>query len=153
VYDFTSDEKLASINEDAPLQAASLIKPLLALAYMDAVSQGSKRYTPLARSRMEAVIQRSDNRDANWVMRQLGGPASVQRLLLSRYGALLRDVRLVEYIPRSGRTYRNKASAHDYSRFLYALWTGGASRISWSASSRRTARRETTAAGSAGGGT
>jgi beta-lactamase class A len=25
-------------------------------------------------------------------------------------------------IPPGGRTYRNLASAHDYSRFLYALW-------------------------------
>jgi len=28
----------------------------------------------------------------------------------------------VESIPANGRTYRNQASAHDYSRFLYALW-------------------------------
>ncbi|MCG8038863.1 MAG: class A beta-lactamase-related serine hydrolase, partial [Candidatus Thiodiazotropha taylori] len=29
---------------------------------------------------------------------------------------------LVEYIPANGRTYKNRASVHDYSRFLYAVW-------------------------------
>lgn len=125
VYDFASDEKLVSVNEDRPLQAASLIKPLIALAYMDAVETGLKRYTPRARYRMRRMIQDSDNASADWVMRQLGGPQAVERRLRARFGGILKDLRLVEYIPASGRTYRNKASVHDYSRFLYALWTGG----------------------------
>jgi beta-lactamase class A len=29
---------------------------------------------------------------------------------------------IVERIPANGRTYRNQASARDYSRFLWALW-------------------------------
>jgi beta-lactamase class A len=122
VYDFASDEKLASINEDEPLQAASLIKPFLALAYMDAVRDGDVRYTPLARGRMTEMIQRSDHTAANWVMRRLGGPAAVQRRQRARYAGIRPETRVVEYIPAGGRTYRNLASAHDYSRFLHALW-------------------------------
>ena len=48
----------------------------------------------------------------------------MSRLLKKEYGALLPDLELVEYIPAGGRTYRNKASAGDYGRFLLALWRG-----------------------------
>lgn len=124
VYDLTDDVKLASINEEILMQAASLIKPFIALAYFHETAAGRRQYTKAARSRLEEMIRDSDNAATNWFMRQLGGPAAVQRLLGRNYGGILRDLRLVEYIPPNGRTFRNKASVHDYSRFLYALWTG-----------------------------
>jgi len=122
VYDFTSGEKLMEINADIKLQAASLIKPFIALAYMHQVKQGLLAYDDDARARLERMIQHSDNNAADWAMRKLGGPAAVQALLRHNYGALLANVEIVEYIPRGGRTYRNKASVSDYSRFLLALW-------------------------------
>ncbi|MDE1977476.1 MAG: serine hydrolase, partial [Elusimicrobia bacterium] len=122
VYDLTSNASLVSINEDEPMETASLIKPLIALAYFKEVSDGRLRYTPYVRRRMAAMIQDSDNAAADYFLRKMGGPAAVQRLLKKNYGGLLQNLHLVEYIPYSGRTYRNKASAHDYSRFLYALW-------------------------------
>lgn len=73
---------------------------------------------------MEDMIRESDNRATNWLLRRMGGPRAVERLLKKHYGGIFKDTRLVEYIPSGGRTYRNKASAHDYSRFLYALWKG-----------------------------
>ena len=57
-------------------------------------------------------------------MRRVGGPATVERILKRNYPGIFKDTRIVEYIPAGGRTYRNKASAHDYSRFLYSLWKG-----------------------------
>ncbi|MDE2291736.1 MAG: serine hydrolase, partial [Elusimicrobia bacterium] len=122
VYDFTTGEELVSINEDVRLQSASLVKPFLALAYFHEVEARRLRYDRRAREKMTLMIQRSDNRAADWVMRRLGGPARVQRLLKHTYPSMLKDLQIVEYIPRSGRTYRNKASARDYSRFLLALW-------------------------------
>ncbi|MFH1620041.1 MAG: serine hydrolase [bacterium] len=122
VYDLSSDKKLVSINEDIPLEAASLIKPFVALAYFHEVEAGRKSYSDEARRRMVSMIRDSNNAATNWFFRRLGGPAAVQRLLSGNYGAILSNTRIVEYIPTSGRTYRNKASAHDYSRFLYALW-------------------------------
>jgi beta-lactamase class A len=122
VYDFTTGEKLVSINEDIQLQAASLIKPFIAAAFFHRVKTGGLVYGPKSRSHMQRMIQHSSNRSANWVMRQVGGPKSVQRILHSAYPGIFEDTRIVEYIPNGGRTYRNKASAHDYSRFLYALW-------------------------------
>jgi beta-lactamase class A len=122
VYDFSSGEKLVEINGDLKLQAASLIKPFIALAFMHQVKKGLLAYDDSARSRLERMIQHSDNNATNWALRKLGGPAAVQSLLRRNYGSLLANVEIVEYIPRGGRTYRNMASVSDYSRFLLALW-------------------------------
>jgi beta-lactamase class A len=122
VYDFTTGEKLVGINEDVQFQAASLVKPFFALAFFHKVREGDLIYGGKSRRHMERMIQRSSNRSSNWIIRQVGGPDAVHRLLKQRYSRIFRDTRIVEYIPAGGRTYRNKASVRDYSRFLYALW-------------------------------
>jgi beta-lactamase class A len=125
VYDFTTGKKLVTINEDVQFQAASLIKPFVAAAFFHRVERGELTYGGRSRWHMRRMIQHSNNASTNWVMRQVGGPRAVQRLLDRHYGGIFRQTSIVEYIPANGRTYRNKASAHDYSRFLYALWKGG----------------------------
>lgn len=124
VYDFTTGEKLVTINEDMQFQAASLIKPFVATAFFHKVKNGKLIYGPKSRRHMERMIQRSNNQSTNWVMRQVGGPRAVERILEKHYPAVFKDTRVVEYIPANGRTYRNKASINDYSRFLNALWRG-----------------------------
>jgi beta-lactamase class A len=122
VYDFTTGEKLVTINEDMQFQAASLVKPFIAAAFFYKVKQGELIYGATSRRHMERMIQRSSNSSTNWVTRQVGGPKAVERILKQQYPGIFRNTRLVEYIPADGRTYRNKASIHDYSRFLYAVW-------------------------------
>jgi beta-lactamase class A len=122
VYDFTTGEKLVTINEDEQFQTASMVKPFVAAAYFSRVKQGKLVYGSKSRRQMERMIQHSNNASTNWVMRQVGGPRAVERILKQQYPAIFQDIQLVEYIPAGGRTYRNKASVHDYSRFLYALW-------------------------------
>jgi len=122
VYDLSSGSKLVSINEDWSLQAASMIKPYLALAFFHQVEAGRIIYGPTSRRHMELMIQKSNNVSTNWVMRQTGGPAATQALLERHYPDLCRQLRLVEYIPQGGRTYLNRGSAADYGRFLVALW-------------------------------
>ena len=122
VYDFTTGEKLVSINEEVQFQAASLIKPFFALAFFHEVRHGRLRYGPKSRQHMRRMIQRSNNPSTNWILRQIGGPAAAQRILTRNYPRIFRNTHVVEYIPAGGRTYRNKASVRDYSRFLYALW-------------------------------
>lgn len=122
VYDFTSQEELANINGRVPLQAASMIKPFLALAFFHQVEAGKLTYSSVARRHMELMIQKSNNESTNWVMRQTGGPAATQALLKQAYPALCQNIRLIEYIPDGGKTYRNLGSAADYARFLHALW-------------------------------
>jgi beta-lactamase class A len=122
VYDFTTGKKLVTINEDVQFQAASLIKPFIAAAFFHKVKQGQLVYGPKSRRHMQRMIQHSNNASTNWVIRQVGGPQSVQRILTRHYPAIFQDTLLVEYIPANGRTYKNRASLHDYSRFLFAVW-------------------------------
>ena len=122
VYDFTTGEKLVTINEDMQFQSASLVKPFIAAAFFHQVEKGKLSYGPQSRRHMERMIQRSDNPSTNWVARQVGGPRAVERILKQNYPGVFQETHVVEYIPANGRTYRNKASIHDYSRFLYAVW-------------------------------
>ncbi len=128
VYDFTSRRFLVTINASLPHQSASMIKPFIALAFFQKVQEGELDYTPFHRQRMEAMIQRSDNRATNYFIEILNrtsrrsGPAEAEHTLKQRHPGLFRQTRIVESIPNGGRTYRNRASALDYHRFLQALW-------------------------------
>lgn len=130
VYDLTTREKLVSINEDIPRQAASMIKPFVAQAFFFTVQEsgGKVRYTEEVRKIMERSIRRSSNSATNQMISLVSrhnasrGPADVERVLKREAPAIFRDTRIVETIPASGQTYRNRASAHDYDRFLTALW-------------------------------
>lgn len=122
VYDFTTGKKLVTINEDVQFQAASLVKPFIAAAFFHKAEQGELVYGPKSRRHMQRMIQYSDNASTNWIIRQVGGPQEIQRILKQHYPGIFQDTLLVEYIPANGRTYKNRASVHDYSRFLYAVW-------------------------------
>ena len=128
VYDFTSGRFLATINAGVSYQSASMIKPFIALAFFYKVQEGSLHYTSFHRQRMEAMIQRSDNKATNYFIELLNrtsrrsGPAETEHTLKRRNPGIFRHTRIVERIPRGGRSYRNRASALDYHRFLQALW-------------------------------
>lgn len=122
VYDFTAGETLVSINEDEHFEAASMVKPFIAAAFFCKVEQGELIYGKNSRRHMELAIQHSNNAATNWMLRKVGGPKAAQRILKRNYPGIFQDTRIVEYIPRGGRTYRNKVSPHDYSRFLRAVW-------------------------------
>lgn len=131
VYDFTSRLKLVALNEEVPLQAASMIKPFVAQAYFFLVdlSAGKVRYTDEVRGLMERMIRRSSNHATNRIIELVSqhaggdGPQAVERVLKRLAPAVFQQTRIVETIPAGGRTYRNQASARDYSRFLSALWS------------------------------
>lgn len=122
VYDFTSGTNLVDINVASSFQAASMIKPFVALAFFHLAKEGKLPYGPKSRREMEKMIQRSNNQSTNWVMKQAGGPAAVQNILKKYYGGIFKTTSIVEYIPRNGQTYRNSAAPEDYGRFLKALW-------------------------------
>ncbi len=125
VYDLTTGTKLIAINEERPLQAASMLKPFVAQAYFYrhvADHQGFP-YTNGIRQRMTAMIRDSSNSETNYLITRAGGsPGGLQRLLQQRAGGVFQQTRIVEYIPQGGRAYRNQASARDYSRYLFATW-------------------------------
>ena len=121
VYDFTTGEKLVTINEDEQFQTASLVKPFIATAFFYKVERGELTYNKESRHHLERMIQHSSNPSTNWVMRRVGGPQEVERILRQQYPEIFQEIQLVEYIPVGGKTYRNKAPVHDYSRLYYAL--------------------------------
>jgi len=124
VYDFKTKSKLVSINENRYMQAASMVKVFIGLAYFYLHKIAPKKY-PYASSQrdlMEKMIVHSNNTASNKLMKLCGGPGNVKRLCQAATGNRFKQLHIVEYIPANGRTYRNKISARDYSRFLYALW-------------------------------
>ncbi len=130
VYDFSARKKLVAINEDIPRQAASMIKPFVAQAYFYQAdnSKGRIRFDSNVRYTMERMIRRSSNKATNQIIDLVsrnqgnGGARDVERVLKKYAPGIFHQTRIVEKIPSNGRTYRNLASAHDYSRFLFALW-------------------------------
>lgn len=122
VYDLTSRESLADINGQEPFQAASMIKPFVALAFFHRVQKGELIYGPKSRRNMELMIQHSNNRATNWVMRMAGGPSRCNEILRTHYSDIFKNTFITEYIPPGGRTYKNVAQPSDYVRFLQSLW-------------------------------
>lgn len=122
VYDLAKDKPIIDINADQEFQAASMIKPFVALAFFHQVKQGKFKYGPKSRRKMVAMIQRSNNGATNWVMRQVGGPKTCEKILRRHYAHIFKKTEIKEYIPAGGRTYLNSASPSDYVRFLRALW-------------------------------
>ncbi len=121
VYDISKNRKLVSINEDRQMMAASIIKNFVMLAYFHEVKYGRQRHTDHNRGRLRAMIWKSSNPSTNYFIRLLGGPARVNRILKTNYPSF-KHTRIVEYIPPSGRTYKNMTSARDLNTFFLRLW-------------------------------
>jgi beta-lactamase class A len=130
VYDFTGRKKLVSINEEEPLQAASMMKPFVAQAFFYTLKDnpGRLQYTASIRGTMEQMIRKSSNSATNEIMQIVSryngnlGAQATERVLKRHAPRVFRQTSIVEYIPSNGRTYLNRASARDYSRFLFAQW-------------------------------
>jgi beta-lactamase class A len=122
VYDLEKNESIIDINADQEFQAASMIKPFIALAFFHQVKTGKLQYGPRSRRKLEAMIQRSNNSATNWVMHQVGGPRTCDAILKRHYSKIFKKTEIKEYIPAGGRTYLNSAPPSDYVRFLRALW-------------------------------
>lgn len=134
VYDLSNDKIIAAINGDSPRQAASMIKPFIALAFFSEAQKGRFIYGSKSKAKFEAMIQRSSNSSTNWVIDQVGGPKKVNTILTSRFPTIFKHTSIVEKIGKGGKTYLNSASASDYIRYLKALW---ADKLPYSAEQKR----------------
>lgn len=121
VYDLTKNVKLVSINEETPRMAASLIKNFVMLVYFHEVRHGRLYHTDRNRYHLERMIRYSSNDSTNYFIRLIGGPNTVDRKLKANY-PFFKQTRIVEYIPRNGRTYRNMTSARDLNKFYVQMW-------------------------------
>ena len=131
ISDFTSAVKLVSINEDISMQAASMIKPFVAQAFFiqHSANPALYPYTKNEKHLLERMIRYSNNKATNKFIDIVGKqskranrPNKVEHVLKAHHPGLFKQTSIVEYIPSGGKTYLNTASAHDYSRFLHAMW-------------------------------
>ncbi len=122
VHDIAEENPSVSINAGVPVQAASMIKSFIALAYFHEVSAGNIRHTQ--QENLEKMFSKSDNDATNQIIRMLGGPSGIDRILKTYYPLIFQQTGIVEEIPPSGASYLNKASGLDYYRFFAALHSG-----------------------------
>lgn len=125
ITDIRQGKVLATINENRPLQCASMVKPFVIQAYLYCHFLKNAHLYPLndrIMGEMRDMIVHSNNTFTNYLFKRLGGPQGVQWMLRKQAPNIFRNIQIVENIPEGGRTYRNRASASDYTRFLYALW-------------------------------
>ena len=121
VYDLSNEVKLVSINEETPRMAASLIKNFVMLVYFHEVKHGRLQHTQRNKYHLEKMIRYSSNDSTNYFIRLIGGPRTVHRKLKANY-PFFKQTKIVEYIPRNGRTYRNLTSARDLNKFYVQMW-------------------------------
>lgn len=125
VSDVITQQTVIAMNENVPLQAASMIKPLVIQAYLYCHFEKDAKLYPLNDkiiSEMRAMIVDSNNTYTNYLIKRLGGPEGVQWMLRKKAPHIFRHIHIVESIPTGGKTYRNRVAASDYTRFLHALW-------------------------------
>lgn len=125
ISDILTGKTYASINENRPMQSASMVKPMVIQAYFYCHYVKSAKTYPLNNSlidEMRAMIVDSNNEYTNRFFSRMGGPKNVQFILRKYAPNIFRHIHIVENIPSGGKTYQNKASASDYTRFLHALW-------------------------------
>ena len=121
VYDLSRDVKLVSINEEIPRMAASLIKNFVMLVFFHEVKHGRLQHTQKTRYHLERMIRYSSNDSTNYFIRLIGGPRAVHLKLKANY-PFFKQTKIVEYIPKNGRTYRNMTSARDLNKFYVQMW-------------------------------
>lgn len=124
VYDFHSRQKLVAINEQHMMQAASMVKLFVALAYFYLHQQAPHKYPYdwYQQETMEKMLVKSKNKATNEIMQWCKGPRNVARLCQKATGNRFSRLHIVEYIPKGGRTYKNRIPVRDYNRFFFDLW-------------------------------
>ncbi|MBF0279654.1 MAG: serine hydrolase [SAR324 cluster bacterium] len=120
IKDLHSDKLVASINPTAQVKAASLIKVPILQAYMIQRYRKKIVHSKSNQKHLVRMIRYSNNRSTNRILKLLGGPWKVKKILQNT--GLYSHLKLVEYIPQGGRTYLNKISAEDLNRLFIRLW-------------------------------
>ncbi|WP_245936041.1 serine hydrolase [Suttonella ornithocola] len=123
--DIHTGRAFLEINPNQPMQMASMVKPLVIQAYLYCHYLKNPQLYPLndrIMEEMRAMIVKSNNTFTNYLFKRLGGPQGVQWMLRKQAPNIFRNIHIVENIPSGGKTYLNKATAADYTRFMHALW-------------------------------
>lgn len=122
VYDLEADRPLAAINTDTRMEAATLVKPLVAMAYLYEVSRQRITYDGRAARTLERMMRDAPGQAAAEVLEALGGTRKTVALLQNTHPELTGGLALDALELRADRTYGNTARAQDLGRFLRDLW-------------------------------
>lgn len=122
VQDLTTGKQHVSIRPRKRVKSASLIKVPVFQAFLLQRFNQKIRHSNTTQKHLEQMIRFSSNESTNHILRALGGPARVWNILGST--GMYHELMLVEYIPKDGRTYRNKISASDLNQIFARLWFG-----------------------------
>ena len=87
---------------------------------MLASEKGRLEHSEIIQQHLVKMIRFSSNESTNWILEKLGGPSQVQKLL--DQSSMYHELKLVEYIPEDGKTYRNKVSSADLNQILVRTW-------------------------------
>ncbi len=120
VQDLSSGKLLVSIRPRRRVKSASLIKLPILHAYLLASEKGMLEHSEIIQQHLVKMIRFSSNESTNWILEKLGGPSQVQKLL--DQSSMYHELKLVEYIPEDGKTYRNKVSSADLNQILVRTW-------------------------------
>ena len=121
VQDLNTGKRLVSINSKKQVKAASLIKIPILHAYTVQKYRKQIRHTKKKQNYLASMIQYSNNNSTNQIMKYLGGPQKVFGVLHKT--GFYKRLKVVEYIPKYGKTYQNKISANDLNVLLNKLWS------------------------------
>jgi beta-lactamase class A len=121
-YDFEHNKLITAVKPDELLQAASAIKVYVALAYLTEYSLGHVSMDLYAARALRDMLQNSSNPATDFLIKRLDGPAKVDQLLKMHYLDLFPKTHIEEYIGVRGKTYRNKSTAREYTKYYMALW-------------------------------
>lgn len=127
IYDYRGC-KLVAIQQNTKTSAASLIKPYVMLGVYHRAKRrgvGAHRIPSRLQRHIDRMMRISNNYSTNYLIRSLGQGSSRHGLhylnrMLPRYS--IRRTRLVETIPRGGRTYRNYTTANDLSTLMSRIY-------------------------------
>lgn len=112
-------------NLHQPMQIASIAKLYIGALVMHQRAAGRITYTQDTARKMRLMLQKSDNRATNDLLKTLGGPQAAQSLLATHYPKLAQNVSITSYIPLpSGAEYNNTASPAAVGAIMATLWQG-----------------------------
>lgn len=114
IKNLESGEVLVDMNSNKEITAASLIKPFIMYAYYisDVKGLGGKK------GDIRKMIAHSSNAATNRVIEELGGLHKTNAFIQSEFP----NTSLVEFIPKSGKTYKNKTTIHDLAKLFEMVY-------------------------------
>ena len=120
VEDLTTEVYEVSIRHRHSVKSASTIKVPILHAFMIQRSRGNIKEPLKYEQQLEEMIRYSSNPSTNTIIKLLGGPKKIQKLLNGT--KFYNELELAEAIPDDGRTYQNKISAADLNKIFVNIW-------------------------------